>query len=297
MKVSIITPTYNQAAFLEETLKSVLDQDYEHIEYIVLDDGSSDNTEEILACYGHRLKYVRHPNMGESRTVNKGYSLCSGDIVGVINSDDPLYTSNAVTLIVNAFEKNPDALAVYPDWVSIDKFGNLIKKYEQPQYTIHNMLSEYNVTLGPGMFIKRAALEKYGYRNEQLRYTGDVDLSFRLALAGKLIHVSKFLATHRVHPSAASSIAKGQVMASEVIRVVEFSLQSPLIPKDIARTRREIMANAYFSASKFCGNNIKLKWIYIVRAIVKGPDVITSRLINKISRQIKAITKLVLSHD
>ncbi len=287
MKVSIITPAYNQANFLEETVRSVLNQDYPDIEYIVLDDGSTDNTAQIISPFLDRLTYVRHENIGESKTVNKGYGMCQGVVVGIVNSDDPLFTLDAVSRIVNCFKQNPEALAVYPDWVSIDETGRVIEDHKQPDFTIQNMLMEFNATLGPGMFIRRSALEKLGVRNETLKYTGDIDISFRLALAGKLAHEPQFLATHRIHSNAASTVAKGEIMAKEVLRLVELSLVSPLLPELLVRNYRKILANAYFSASRFCLKYSLLKWHYILRALFLGPDVILARFWNKCLRAIK----------
>lgn len=287
MKVSIITPAYNQAHFLEETVRSVLSQDYPDIQYLVLDDGSTDNTMQVVAPFLDRLTYVRHENIGESKTVNKGYAMCHGDIIGVVNSDDPLFTSDAVSRIVNSFKQNADALAVYPDWVSIDETGKLIEKYKQPDYTIQNMLMEFNATLGPGMFIKRSALEKLGVRNETLRYTGDIDISFRLARAGSLAHVPHFLATHRIHSEAASTVAKGEVMAKEVLRLVESSLSSPALPESLSNNHRKILANAYFSASRFCVKNSVPRWRYIFKALFLGPDIVLARFVKKCLRMLK----------
>jgi glycosyltransferase involved in cell wall biosynthesis len=245
IKVSIITPVYNQAKFIGETIRSVLNQDYPDIEYIILDDGSTDETQEVIKPFLDKLKYIRHANIGESRTVNKGYRQCNGDIVGVVNSDDPLFTSDAVTRIVRCFQDHPDTLAVYPDWVSIDEHGNVIDWLEVPQYSIENMVKKFEVRLGPGMFIKHTALESIGYRNESLKYTGDLDVSFRLALLGKITHVQGFLATHRVHGQAASSVAKGRRMATEVVRLSKKTLKSPLMPQSLLNEKRKILSYAY----------------------------------------------------
>jgi glycosyltransferase involved in cell wall biosynthesis len=275
MKVSIITPAYNQAQFIEETINSVLNQDYPDIEYIVLDDGSNDGTDQVLMSYIDRLKYVRHENIGESKTVNKGYHLCSGDVIGIVNSDDPLFTDDAVSRIVECFQKNSNALAVYPDWVSIDEEGNIINRIILPQYTIKNMLEEFNVALGPGMFIKSSALMKVGYRNESLKYTGDLDLSFRLALEGSLAHIPAFLATHRVHSRAASSTSQGSLMAKEVLRLATSSLKSSMLPLSIIQKNRLILANAHFIASAYCGSNKLLQFKYIGKSIFFDPSFIS----------------------
>ena len=117
--VTIITPAYNRADYLRETIESILQQDYPNVEYIVLDDGSKDNTVELLEEYTGRLIWESHKNMGEIRTVNKAYGMAKGEYIAVINSDDPLLPG-AISAVVDTFLNNPDVLVVYPDWQYID---------------------------------------------------------------------------------------------------------------------------------------------------------------------------------
>ncbi|MBP1750278.1 MAG: glycosyl transferase family 2 [Deltaproteobacteria bacterium] len=279
MKFSVITPVYNQARFIEETIRSVLNQDYPDIEYLVLDDGSTDGTQEIVRPYFDKVKYIRHENIGESRTVNKGYKLCSGDIVGVVNSDDPLFAPDAISRMADCFRENPDTLAVYPDWVSIDESGNVLDWLELPQYSIETMLKEFNVMIGPGMFIKRTALESIGYRNESLKYTGDLDVSFRLALLGKISHVKGFLATHRVHGQAASSVGKGIVMAEEVARLCKVSLESPLLPRHLLPEKNKILGQAYFISAHYTRKGGIDYYKQIAKALRTDSSFVRKRLI------------------
>lgn len=270
MKVSIITPAYNQGQFLAETIESVLRQDYPEVEYLVIDDGSTDNTPDVVRPYRDRLRYVRHENIGESRTVNKGYRLSSGDLVGVVNADDPLFKDNAVSSIVRQLEKSENAVAAYSDWVSIDQDGNILEYMHQPDYNLENMLTTFNVTLGPGMFIKKNALEAVGWRNEALKYTGDLDLSFRLALEGELVHVPQVLATHRIHAMAASSSAQGKRMAFEVLRLATFCLDSSKLPQRIRNQRAAILSRAHYAASEFTGRDYWARFELRCKSLVYG---------------------------
>ena len=242
--VTVITPTYNRADFIVETVESVLGQNYPNLEYLVIDDGSTDDTEKRLAPYLDRLTYLRHDNMGETKTVNKGYRLARGEYVMVVNSDDPLRESKAIRMLAGALADNPDALASYPDWIRIDQHGNSLSDLRLPQYTIHNMLREFSVSLGPGMMIRRAALEDIGYRNESLRYTGDLGISFRLAIRGRLIHVPEILATHREHGGMATLTGNQRRMREEEIRLMEEALKSPLLPEELRRDSKDLWAQA-----------------------------------------------------
>lgn len=257
--VSIVTPAYNRADFLAETIDSVLGQDYPRIELIVLDDGSKDDTPAVLAGYGGRLMAVHHDNMGENRTVNRGLELARGEIICVVNSDDPLIPG-AVSAAVDYLRERPEVLAAYPDWVEIDAEGKTLATFELPDYDISSMLLTFNVGMGPGVFIRRRALELIGMRDASLRYTGDLDYWFRLALRGPLGHIPKVLATHRTHEGAASSAAKGRIMAREVYDLLERTLASPYLPEDMRGHRHRIHSLAHSVAVAYCGRSLSAKW-------------------------------------
>jgi glycosyltransferase involved in cell wall biosynthesis len=252
--VTIITPTYNRASFLDETVNSVLAQDYPNIEYIVLDDGSKDNTREVMEKYRERVHFESHPNVGETLTVNKGFAMARGEIICVVNSDDPLL-SEAIRTGVQALQSDPEALAAYPDWDEIGPDSALIQHRQLPDYDIENMLVGFNVSIGPGVFIRRSSVERFGMRDPQFKYVGDLEFWFRLALHGKLVHIPKTLATHRVHPGAASSTDQGSRMADELVRMVHkiYSLEG--IPSTIQRIRWNVLSNSHNIAACYCGTD------------------------------------------
>lgn len=258
-QVSIIVPAYNRAPFLTETIDSILDQDYPNVEIIVLDDGSTDNTQDVLKRYDGRIYSLRHENMGENRTVNRGLEECSGAIICVVNSDDPLLPG-AISAAVEYLDDHPAVLAAYPDWIEIDVEGNRLNTYVLPQYDIHNMLLSFEVAMGPGVFFRRRALEMIGMRNASLRYTGDLDYWFRLSLRGPLGHIPLVLATHRTHPGAASSSAKGRVMANELVRLVDTVFMSGYLPPDLHQRRHRIYSFAHAVALSYLGDNRQGAW-------------------------------------
>jgi len=259
MKVSIITPTYNQSKYLAETIESVLGQDYPNIEYMILDDGSTDGTGSVIHPYLRYLTYVQHENIGENKTVNKGYHLVGGEIVCVVNADDPLFDKSAVSIMVQSLIQQPSAIAAYPDWVLIDSNGKILHEFRQPDYTIDNMLLDFKASLGPGLFIRRSALHTVGTRNETLKYTGDLDLSFRLALAGYLLHVP---------PLAASTVEQGTSMADEVLHLATRTLDSSLLPKYLNEQKYIIRSNACIVASSYCGQSSGKRKLLILKAMV-----------------------------
>lgn len=252
--VTIITPAYNRASFLDETVNSVLSQDYPHIEYIVLDDGSTDHTKQVMEKYRDRVHFESHTNLGETRTVNKGFAMARGEIICVINSDDPM-RSGAVREGVQALQSDPEALAAYPDWDEIGPDSALIRRMQLPDYDIENMLVGFNVSIGPGVFIRRSAIERFGMRDPQLKYVGDLEFWHRLALRGRLIHIPKVLATHRVHPDATSVTDRGARMADELVGMVHKIYSVDGIPFTIQRLRHKVLSNAHNVATYYCGTD------------------------------------------
>jgi glycosyltransferase involved in cell wall biosynthesis len=252
--VSIIIPAYNQGKFIAETIDSVCVQKYPRREILVIDDGSMDDTPQVLRTYGDRLTAVRHDNIGENPTVNRGLDMARGDVVCVVNADDPLLPG-AIEAAVACLMSDPLALAAYPDWAEIDPMGNVTRTLLLPKYDLRSMLFGFNVAVGPGVFIRRAALETVGKRNPRLRYTGDLDYWFRVAMRGGLRHIPSVLATHRVHPEAASSAARGKRMAAEVVRLIDTAMSSPDLPAELRPYRAHLFGTAHAVATHYCGTD------------------------------------------
>ncbi|HNJ13431.1 MAG TPA: glycosyltransferase family 2 protein, partial [Anaerolineales bacterium] len=121
--VSIITPSYNQAAYLEQTLLSVLNQDHAPIEYIVVDGASKDASVEIIKKYSDRLAYwVSEKDGGQAEAINKGFARATGEIIAWLNSDD-YYLPGAVSAAVKMFEANPEMVLVYGNMLAVDEYG------------------------------------------------------------------------------------------------------------------------------------------------------------------------------
>ncbi len=249
-RVTIITPTYNREDYICETIDSVLAQTYSNIEYIILDDGSKDNTKKVIEKYKDKFVYYYHDNIGETATVNKGFKLAAGDIICVLNSDDPFFTNDAVELSVKALVDNPDKLMVYPDWVEIDTHGRVIKEHKLPEYNLGNMLKDVSVTIGPGVFFKKAAFDVIGLRDQSLKYTGDLDMTFKFAALDGMVHLPLFTATHRVHGKSESALSKGADMAKEVMRFCYQYIDHP--ESSISSNEKaKIFAQWYFSVTHF----------------------------------------------
>lgn len=250
--VTIVTPAYNRASYLDETIRSVLEQDYPNLEYIVLDDGSTDDSAEVIRKYAASLRFESHLNMGETRTVNRGFSLARGEILGVVNSDDPLYPG-AVGKIVERFLARPDLLVAYPDWDMIGPEGEFQQRITTFEYDYRNMIRWHHCVPGPGAFFRRGVAERLGGRDTQFRYVADFDFWLRAGLLGPFERIPEVLATFRTHPDSASVSAKGSSMAEEHIRLVRKIYALPELPEEVLRVRREAFSSAHFVASVVCG--------------------------------------------
>ncbi len=257
--VTVITPTYNRATFLDETIASVLDQDYEAIEYIIIDDGSTDESQQVLDKYqgNPKVTICAHENIGETRTVNKGFAMAKGDIVVVVNSDDPLLPG-AISEAVRFMKCHPEVLAAYPDWIEIGPDGGEIARMRLPYYDIDTMLMKWNVAMGPGTFIRREAFDRIGLRDAGLKYTGDLDFWFRLARVAPLGHIGEFLATHRSHPGAATVSGRGHRMAEEIVRLASEAYASGDLPAGLCQRRRRAFCLAHYAAARQCGNEARV---------------------------------------
>jgi glycosyltransferase involved in cell wall biosynthesis len=268
--VSVITPTCNQARYLDQTIQSVLGQDYPNQEYLVLDDGSADATPQVLRAYEGRLTCHRHKNIGEQATVNRGLTLARGKYVAVVNSDDPL-KPGAISAAVELLEQRPELLGAYPDWEMIDEASRPLRTIRGRDYSLERMVAFHECLVGPGAVVQRRALEKVGGRNPAYRYVADFDLWLRLGLLGPMARIPRVLATWRAHEGGVSSSATGAVMAAEHIRVMnEFFARADLPPR-LRRLHHRALSWAHYAAAYYAGDQPALRWKHIALFLLRCP--------------------------
>jgi glycosyltransferase involved in cell wall biosynthesis len=243
LRVSIVIPAYNHARYLDEAVESVLEQDYPAVELVVIDDGSTDNTREVLQKYAGRFQILRQDNSGQAATLNRGWQLASGDILGYLSADDML-RPRAVARAVAALAGNPRAVAAYPDFCLIDLSSAVIRTVRTDKFDYRRVLTEFNCPPGPGAFFRRSALQTAGGWNTALRQMPDFDFWLRLGLVGELIRIEEVLAGFRVHPGSLTFGVVEAARADEPIRIVAAILADPRLPADIAAMRDVAWANA-----------------------------------------------------
>jgi glycosyltransferase involved in cell wall biosynthesis len=269
--VSIITATYNAARFLPETIDSVLAQTYRNLEYIVLDDGSTDETPEILRRYDGRVRWERHDNMGEARTVNKGFELSHGELVAVVSADDPVLPG-FVEAMVEHLETAPQVVVAYPDWEMIDENGQFIQHITTFDYSYRDMVRWHHCIPGPGTFIRRSVIDTVGGRDPSFRYVGDYDFWLHAGLVGPFARVPMTLARYRHHPAAASVGQLGARMAKEHITMTDKLFARNDLPREILRARREAYSSAHWIAGVVAGEEKPdLRRYHFRRALVYAP--------------------------
>jgi glycosyltransferase involved in cell wall biosynthesis len=203
--VSVVTPSYNQGRFIRATIESVLNQNYQNLEYIVMDGGSTDETAAIVREYGSRIVFISKPDRGQSHAINEGFRLAKGSVLAWLNSDD-VFLPGAVGAAVRALSCNPDAGLVYGDGYLIDTAGNVTGRFphtREPDLWRLVHLSDY--ILQQSSFFRREVLDDVGYVDESLRFGLDWDLFIRIGLKYRLAYVPEYLGCLREYPETKSS--------------------------------------------------------------------------------------------
>jgi glycosyltransferase involved in cell wall biosynthesis len=204
-KLSIITPSYNQASFLDQTIKSVLDQNYPDLDYIIMDGGSQDGSVEVIKRHQAKLSFwesVR--DKGQVDAINKGLRRATGDWVGWQNSDD-YYLPGAFQSFAKAAQQNPDADLIIADIVLVDEVGKEIRDLRYVRPTFDSVFSEGMVLANQAAFWRRSLHERIGYLNESYNCSFDYDWFLRVLAVGKAVHVREHWGCFRYHDAAKTS--------------------------------------------------------------------------------------------
>jgi glycosyltransferase involved in cell wall biosynthesis len=250
-KISVITPTFNGIVTLRETIESVLAQDFDNWEHIVIDGGSTDGTVDLLRSYRH-LKWVSEKDKGHYHAMNKGIERASGEIIGILNADD-CYRTGALAKVADAFAKNPQWDAVFTDVAYIDGEGREIFRREEAKYD-YDVLRFGSVcyVVHPTLFVKKAIYEKLGnYRYDQFLNCCDVDFILRLGENRCHVgHIPQVLVNYRMHEhgqSADRRVAENTQREYLAIRK-EHGVPGGIIGKFLevfARTKRQLQKLIY----------------------------------------------------
>jgi len=209
-KVSIVTPSFNQGQFIEETIKSIQRQNYPDVEHIIIDGGSKDDTLEKVKKFKDKIVWSSEPDQGQADAVNKGINKATGEIIGWLNSDD-VYIGNAITQAVQVFQRIPEADLVYGDFAYIDKNGDILLNRKEIDFDYNILLHGLCYIGQQSTFFRKNVFGKVGYLDVSLQYVMDWELFLRIATNCKrIVHVPQIWAGFRLH-SVSKSISR-QIM-------------------------------------------------------------------------------------
>ncbi len=204
MKISIVTPSWNQARYLKAAIESVAQQSYKNFDHLIFDNCSGDGTADVLKDYPH-LWTVVEPDKGQSDALNKGFKAASGDIIGWLNADD-LYLPGCFQTVVDFFKAHPECDVVYGNYRLIDGDGKLLSKRKELPFDLF-MLKYLHILCIPSttVFFRRRVFDERNFLDIEYHYSMDYEFFLRLALKGyKFCHIDAFLADFRTYADSKS---------------------------------------------------------------------------------------------
>lgn len=250
--LSIVTPAYNQAAFLRDTIESVLSQDYPNIEYVVLDDGSTDETAKILDEYRDRFVWETQPNMGQTPTINKGWAMTSGEVITWLNSDDTFYNSTSVREAMGYLIENSEVGIVFGDSMFTEADGTELQPTRPVvDFTFEKMVADcHNWISQPSAFIRREITEKIGDLDPKYYYFMDWDFWLRAGIYYRIEHVDAIWSTYRLH-SESKTVTQSRKAAPELEYMYRKFFARDDVPQHIRAREKEAMMNMCFTSGGY----------------------------------------------
>ena len=248
--VSIVVPSYNHARHLGAAIDSVLAQDYPRIELIVIDDGSTDNSREVLERYGGRFQWAVQANAGQAATLNRGWSQARGEILSYLSADDRLLP-HAVSSAVARLQGEPHAIMAYGDFNLVDEHGRIIRSVQAPDFSYFDLVVRTVCAPGPGVFFRRRGYEATGGWNPAFRQWPDYEFWLRLGLQGAFMRVPHVLAEFRVHDASQTFARPPFDRAEEPVRALsEYYTRGAALPADIQAAKRRALSSAYLASAQ-----------------------------------------------
>ncbi len=284
LRVSIVTPSYNQGRFLSQTLNSIFDQNHQPLEVMVIDGGSTDNSVEVIKAFDSRLAYwVSEKDKGQADAINKGFRRVTGDIVAFLNSDD-YYLPGAIAAALEVFEREPDVGVVYGQarWVTVT--GEAVS---QTRVNVDGqaMLEQFEGLPQPATFWRRAVLEKVGVLDPTFHFALDGEFFVRALGNFRAVSLDAVLACMRLHP-AAKSVSASTGFAPEVLRIAEKVIENPAAYPRYRVEPAHVRAGARVVAARFLfmGGEFRQSAGYLLEAARMGPRYLKEIVLHELPR-------------
>jgi len=274
--ISIVTPVFNNAQFIERCIESVLAQDYPNVEHIIQDGASTDGTVDILRRYTGQVDWVSEPDMGQSDGLNRALQRCRGDIIGVLNADDE-YLPHTVSWAVENFAKYPEVAVVFGDQYDVDENGKVLQKTHGLPYDFEKILCVEQVIPAQAAFIKSTYFEQVGFFADVTRKTcPDYEMWVRIGLKFPMQYVSGLVVKYRWHPQSEgrqSSIVPGMVTSKR--EVLERVFNDPTTPPAILSLQRRAHSGAvWWGACMFLWNGEVVRGLFeLLHALYLYPSI------------------------
>ncbi len=269
--LSVVVPTYNRAEYLRATIDSVLEQDYPHVECIVIDAASTDATIDILKSYGQRIRWVSEPDDGHADAINKGWRMATGEILAWLNADDIYATPQTATTIAKFFHDHPDTDVVYGDCRTIDTQGRPIGWTYVRNWDLRYAVEYSDHCIPqPASFIRKRVIDRVGELDTQI-FTKDREFWFRVGLACKIQYLPVTLACERDVPGISQD---GRRVAPAVVQVTKKLYVQPNLPVSLLTIKRRAISNAYLRGLDYAYHGGPLWGVifaYAARALAADP--------------------------
>ena len=247
--VTIITPSYNQAEFLERTILSVLSQSYQDIEYGIVDGKSTDGSIQIIKKYQDELAwFVSEKDRGQAEAINKGFKLAKGEFIAWLNSDDE-YLPGVVDLAIKVFEKYPQAAIVHGDVLAVDAKDQVINKITYEDWGLPGLM-RFRIIGQPAVFMRKSILDKAGYLNPSYHLLLDHQLWLRMGQMGEIVYIPETWAKARFHENA-KNIALADQFGDEAKRIVKWMQTQPGLQSFYSKNWKSIQAGAYRLSARY----------------------------------------------
>lgn len=247
-KISIVTPSYNQGKFIEETIRSVLLQGYPSVEYTIIDGGSTDNSVEIIKKYQKWLTYwVSEPDKGQSHAINKGFEKATGEIYAWLNSDDT-YMPWAVETAVKYLTENSDVDMIFGDCDIVDEHSHKTGRYPAAEFNLVDLVRGINMIPQPTVFLRRRVIDNVGYLDTNLHLAMDYDFWLRVALRSRIVYVPQLLANFRL--CAGTKTAERQsYWNNEILYALDKLFSTHALPNEVKALKRKVYVDVHLRAA------------------------------------------------